>query len=544
MLRSESVAAHRAQTSPLVQLRLFLLLASLFLLLTSREPPWADAHVVYDTTESFVEHHDFAVRLEGGPPWFYVRPNGAKTGPKFGVFPLGNVLAMVPSYLAYKALRVIPGVPDRPLYATMCHLSPALLMAGACLLFYRLARRRLSSHRDGERWAVSMTLMLATSTILFIYARSAYAEALQTFALTWLVERTLAAARKPTTLALGWVGVAAGVLISAKLVFILVLPLVAAYLVWVRVPYGDAKKLVLRSWLAVLEFSGFVALALWHNHMKTGSWLDSGYQMRGGLFSGDVIAAVHGFLLSPGKGMFWYSPPLVLGLIGLSTSLRRFRAETVLMLGIAISTILFNAKFRIWHADYCWGPRHLAPISPLVLLWSLPWLPEAMQRGRVRLRRAALRSLFAVGIAVQLLGASIYWDHYIRLLITLKDQTGASGWFKESLTQGHYIPVFSPLVGQAWLLGHLVRRDSDLDHDAPWKSILPQSANLSETWSRLRIDWWALEWVTNKEPWRIGQKPLDLKGDPPIPIAATGIAFLILAAGVIVSWRGMRARMS
>jgi len=35
-----------------------------------------------------------------------------------------------------------------------------------------------------------------------------------------------------------------------------------------------------------------------------------------------------------------------------------------------------------------------------------------------------------------------------------------------------------------------------------------------------------------------------LKGDPPIPIAATGIAFLILAAGVIVSWRGVRARLS
>ena len=126
--------------STAVQPRLFLLLASLFLLVTSREPPWADAHVVYDTTESFVDHRDFQARLEGGPPWFYVRPNGLKTGPKYGVFPLGNVLAMVPSYLAYKALRSVPGVPDRPLAAMICHLSPALLMAAACLLFYRLAR--------------------------------------------------------------------------------------------------------------------------------------------------------------------------------------------------------------------------------------------------------------------------------------------------------------------------------------------------------------------------------------------------------------------
>ena len=61
-----------------VETRLFLLLACLFLLLGSREPPWADAHVVYDTTESFVEHHDFHVRLEGGPSWFYARPEGPK----------------------------------------------------------------------------------------------------------------------------------------------------------------------------------------------------------------------------------------------------------------------------------------------------------------------------------------------------------------------------------------------------------------------------------------------------------------------------------
>ena len=526
-----------------MQARLFLLLAALFLLLTSREPPWADAHVVYDTTESFVEHHDFQVRLEGGPPWFYVRPNGATKGPKYGVFPLGNVLAMVPSYLTYKALRAIPGVPDRPLYATACHVSPALLMAAACLLFYRMARRRLTPDRRGERWAVGLTLMLATSTIVFIYARSAYAEALQTFALTWLVERTLAAGRKPTVGALGWVGVAAGVLINAKLVFVLVLPLCAAYLVWVRLPHGDAGKVVLRAWLGLVELGAFVALALWHNHMKTGSLLDSGYQMRGGLFSGDLIPGVYGFLLSSGKGVFWYSPPLLLGILGLGESLRRFRNDTLLMVAIALVTLVVNAKFRIWHADYCWGPRHLAPLSPLVLLWSLPWLPEATARGRTGVRRAAMKTLFAAGIAVQLLGASIYWDHYIRALIAVKDQTGAPGWFRESLTQGHYVPVFSPLAGQAWLLGHMIRRDPDLDRDAPWKAVLPQNANLAETWNRLRIDWWACEWITNKEPWRLGERPRELRGDPPVPIVPTSGALVVLSGALVAGWLGVRRRL-
>jgi hypothetical protein len=522
-----------------VQARLYLLLVCLFLLLTSREPPWADAHVVYDTTESFVEHHDFQVRMEGGPPWFYVRPNGATKGPKYGVFPLGNVLAMVPSYLAYKALRVLPGVPDRPLYATACHLSPALLMAAACLLFYRLARRRLPPHRDGERWAVGMTLVLAFGTITFIYARSAYAEALQTFALTWLCERTLNAGRKPTVGALGWVGVAAGVLLNAKLVYVLVLPLVAVHILWAQRATGEIGRTIARAWLALLELAAFVALALWHNHLKTGSFLDSGYQMKGGLFSGDLVPALHGFLLSPGKGVFWYSPPLVFGLLGLRTSLERFRQETVFLVAIAVAILLINCKFRIWHADYCWGPRHLAPLSPIILLWALPWLPEAVERGRTRLRRAAMILVVTLGIGVQLLGASIYWDQYIRVLIAVKDQTGAPGWFRESLTHGHYVPVFSPLVGQAWLLGHLVRRDPDLDRDAPWKSIIPQTAIFADVWSRLRIDWWLLEWVTNKDPWKPGERPPGVR-EAPVPYVPTGIAFLLLALGVVVGARGVR----
>jgi hypothetical protein len=92
------------------------------------------------------------------------------------------------------------------------------------------------------------------------------------------------------------------------------------------------------------------------------------------------------------------------------------------------------------------------------------------------------------------------------------------------------------------LLSHLVRRDPELDRDAPWKPVMPQPANLAEPWSRLRIDWWALEWLTNKEPWRLGQKPPSLKGDPPVPFAATGTALLILCVGVLLGWRGVRRR--
>jgi len=114
------------------------------------------------------------------------------------------------------------------------------------------------------------------------------------------------------------------------------------------------------------------------------------------------------------------------------------------------------------------------------------------------------------------LGASIYWDHYIRILITVKDHTGGSGWYQEHLSHGHYLPSFSPLVGQAWLLSHLVRNDPNLDQDAPWKSLVPYPVNLSEGWTRMRLDWW----------------PLELAGENRSP----EVAELLLALMVLATW--------
>jgi hypothetical protein len=253
--------------------------------------------------------------------------------------------------------------------------------------------------------------------------------------------------------------------------------------------------------LAIAIFAEFMVVALWHNWLKTGSIWDSGYQIRNGVFSGDLFAGLYGLLLSPGKSAFLYSPPLILAVLGARTAWQRRRHETLFLAGIIGISLVFNAKFRHWHADYCWGPRHLTAVTPLALLLALPWLPEALARGRVQLRRWALGVLIALGVGVQLLGASIYWDHYIRILISYKDQSGAGGWYQEHLSHGHYIPVFSPLRGQAWMLSHLLRNAPDLDRDAPWKPLMTAPANLSDGWTRVRLDWWPLEFL-GTEPQR------------------------------------------
>jgi hypothetical protein len=491
--------------------RLFLFLSLAFLLATSREPPWADAHVTYDTSQALVDRFELDVHLEAGPPWFYAHNKGRK----YGVFPLGNVVAMAPSYMFYKLIRLaqghsfragpppavrplLPGerppppelFPERSVFAFACHLSPSLMMAGVCVLFFQLLLLRTT-----KKWALLGTLSLAFGTFVFIYARSPYSEAVQTLALMWLVERTFDQAESPTLSGMTWLAIAAGLLCNTKLVYVLLLPLVAGYLLyeWRRQRIlGSALKTLP---LALFAFGELSFIALWHNHLKTGSWTDSGYQIKDGIFSGDLFAGLYGFLLSPGKSWFLYCPPVILGFLGLRTAWQRRRAETIFLAGIALTSLLFNAKFRHWHADYCWGPRHLVSITPLVLLLAFPWLPEAMSRGQRELRRWALGLLIGAGIGMQILGATFYWDHYIRVLISVKDEAGAAGWFQENLSHGHYVPVFSPIRGQWWLLRHWLHQDADLDRDAPWKSVVPQPVHLEDAWGRLRLDWWILNFT-------------------------------------------------
>ena len=473
-----------------MKLRLFVFFALVFTLFTSREPPWADAHVTYDTTQALVDRWALDVHTEGGPPWFYAHHDHKK----YGVFPLGNVVAMIPGYLAYKLAKHASFLPDKPLFAFCSHLSPTLLMAGVCTLFFALCRRRGVT----ARWSLFATLALGFTTFVFIYARAPYSEAVQTMVLMWVVERTLDQGEDPTTSGLAWLACACGVLINTKLVYVLLLPFIAAYIVEKARRRRELGAIWRGLPLAILVFAELVGVALWHNHMKTGSIFDSGYQIPNGVFSGDLLPGLYGFVLSPGKSMFLYSPPLILGVLGLPTAWRRRRLETMFLLSMIVVVMLFNAKFRHWHADYCWGPRHLVGVTPLVLLLAFPWLPEAMDRGRRRLRQAALGVTLGLGLCVQLLGGVFYWDHYIRILIAVKDQTGASGWFLENLSHGHYIPEFSPIRGHVWMLRHFVRQDPNLDRDAPWKPIIPQPADLSDAWSRLRLDWWPLDWVDPK----------------------------------------------
>lgn len=503
--------------------RVAALLFFVFFLLMSREPPWGDARITFETARSLLDRGALDISIDA-PSYFFT----VHAGKKYGFASLGNVLASLPSLLVFRGLSKLSSQPQPALYALCCHLSSAALMAMTAGLFFRLCRRRGAP----PKLSLLLSLGLGLSTICFCYARSPYSESLQTLALLWLVERTLTQAQpqRMTPLGMAGLGAAAGVVLNAKLVYAAVLPICAIPVVWsllratqARPPSsvsnasaasdagtaaspGDGpvapqpslplSRVLLGLSTALLAFLPFVGLVMWHNVVKTGSPFRTGYW--GDLFSGQLWPALYGYTLSSGQSIFLYSPPLILAVLGLPraiTDIDRERRRQTALIGAVIAVItLLNAKYFLWHGAFCWGPRLMVPVTPLLLLLCLPWLPTALQAGRQRLRQVALAALFVCGGIVQLVGASLYWDHFLRIAQTVRDAMGGPVWSVDYLPHVYFVPQFAPLRGYPWLLSHLARRDPNLTADAPWNALFSRPIDVSSHFGRLRLDLWLLDW--------------------------------------------------
>jgi hypothetical protein len=158
---------------------------------------------------------------------------------------------------------------------------------------------------------------------------------------------------------------------------------------------------------------------------------------RQGLASGwldfSVWEGLYGLLLSPGKSLFLYAPPLLLAVAGLPFFLRRNRAATLVFVAAPVVYLVVYGSKGGWHGGG-WGPRYLVPALPFMAIWSLPlleWLlrptrrvdfPDSRPGPAAPFRpaagawrawaRAGAAALLVAGIGVQVLGVAKHPNRY------------------------------------------------------------------------------------------------------------------------------------
>lgn len=118
---------------------------------------------------------------------------------------------------------------------------------------------------------------------------------------------------------------------------------------------------------------------------------------------GNFFIGLAGLTISPGKGLLWYSPAILLAVYGWRTflSIAPILAQGVLI-ALGSWTVLI-ASLTFFGGDWCWGPRYWVPMLPLVFLAA----PFSQWRSKSRKTLAPL--IIILSFCIQLLAISM--DH-------------------------------------------------------------------------------------------------------------------------------------
>jgi hypothetical protein len=197
-----------------------------------------------------------------------------------------------------------------------------------------------------------------------------------------------------------------------------------------------------RGLLAFVPVLGVFGLAyLLRNQILFGKLLDFGYPEleEGGKqiisFHTPLLTGLYGFLLSPAKSVFLFSPPIFLAIPGLRWLWRRQRALAIVAGVTPIVYLMFFARYTQWEGGYCIGPRYLVP--PLALLCL--GLGPILGAGSRWTRYAAVVLLFA-GLFVQFTGMATSF---------LEDQATGRYYDRAWNLRMSYAPLLSQT--QLWL---------------------------------------------------------------------------------------------
>jgi hypothetical protein len=161
-----------------------------------------------------------------------------------------------------------------------------------------------------------------------------------------------------------------------------------------------------------------LAAQLAYQHVYFGSIFRHGHEgfLTAWTWRTPLAEGLAGLLVSPGRGLFVFSPVLVLVLPGMVLAWRRGGPTLLryLTIGAALFTVLY-AKFVYWWAGWVYGPRYFADVLPIlcVLLCPVVWA-----LGTRRAFRAAFAVLSVASVAIHALGAFLWdtrWDAEARL---------------------------------------------------------------------------------------------------------------------------------
>jgi hypothetical protein len=468
-------------------LGVFLATFFLLLLLGGRTPPYNDGKQIFDHAENLIYKGQIGIDVGPGPKFYSPRP-------------ILVSLIHLPDVALRRAVSAIFPAADGLTRVMTSHLVPAALTAITCVLYVRFVLLL----GVGVGVASLCALILAFGTMLFVFGRVVWADIAQATAFWGFFSELLLELRQPDRKAAVKVGIWAGLLVNTKYIYILTVLGGGAFAttqIWARL--GARRAAALAGW-TVLAALPFAIPVCWFNYVRSGTLFSSGYGTEP--FQESVFWGVYSLFFSFGKGLFLYNPSLI---FSFKPSTRLPQRWWWAVLATAGPIVLLYGKYSNWGGDWSWGPRYIIFLVPVLMVPVAIFLNDSLIRRR-KLILVAFSLVAATGLFVQLVGAGVYWDHFIRLSQAATRQwlgnPNRSGGYTpirgehcdpcfEDLHGHTYFPAFQPIEGHYWLLKHAIEGDTweDAVEDAPWRRYTSLPLDATKRWYPWPgIDWWFL----------------------------------------------------
>ncbi len=211
-------------------------------------------------------------------------------------------------------------------------------------------------------------------------------------------------------------GAMAGMMILVRASALVLIPALAMYLLWHIIERARGRDRVSAAVSIIRDGLDFllpviIAILITRavNHAKFGAYSISGSYGNFNSFTGSYLISFYGWLFSPGQSVFVFSPILILAPLYFRPFIKKHLPETMLIFGLTASYALLYGIAREWHGQWCFGPRFLMPIVPLLLLPLAPWLEISRP-----LERYAVVLLALIGGFVEVLhvAVNVSFVHY------------------------------------------------------------------------------------------------------------------------------------
>ena len=373
---------------------MFIFLLSLFLLTAALRVDSGDGEGVYQVARSMADGTGFAIPSPSGERESF----GAwgVDGRYYAPWGWGASLSMLPSYWMGELCYRLTGWGTLG-YATRAFVASRNVLIGAlvgCVLFALMRELGYS-----ERPSAIATLGSLLLTPFITYIKSTFSEPLLALLLALALLATLRAVAGGVR---QWflAGCALGFGLLVKPTFVVVVPAFLGYAAWTQ--RGSARWKALGATLAPI-LVGCLATG-WYNSMRFGTPLATGYP--GGLFDYRPWVGFYGLLLSPGKGLLWHCPLVVLGIAGWVPLAKRRPRAAALIVGAVCLFLGVHTFSTTWHGGSGWGPRYIVPIVPLLVLPLAEWLDEV---NAPKLVQVAAVLLITLSMLIQAPAVAVSW---------------------------------------------------------------------------------------------------------------------------------------